>query len=39
MTMNPDTRAGFAVESGPTERLFVAPRDRRTQDYLTGRFG
>ncbi|HEU5012460.1 MAG TPA: phosphate ABC transporter ATP-binding protein PstB [Roseiflexaceae bacterium] len=39
MTMNPDTRAGFVVESGPTERLFVAPRDRRTQDYLTGRFG
>jgi len=39
MTMNPDTRAGFVVEAGPTDRLFIAPHDSRTQDYLTGRFG
>jgi len=27
------------VEVGPTEQMFTAPRDRRTDDYVTGRFG
>jgi phosphate transport system ATP-binding protein len=27
------------VESGPTERLFSLPEDKRTEDYITGRFG
>ena len=39
MSMNSDTRAGFIVESGPTATLFSAPKDRRTEDYLSGRFG
>jgi phosphate transport system ATP-binding protein len=30
---------GELVELGPTERIFTAPRDRRTEDYVTGRFG
>ncbi len=30
---------GDMVETGPTKQLFDAPRDRRLQDYLTGRFG
>jgi phosphate transport system ATP-binding protein len=30
---------GELVEMGPTEQLFTAPRDRRTDDYVTGRFG
>jgi len=30
---------GELVETGPTERLFKAPRDKRTEDYITGRFG
>jgi phosphate transport system ATP-binding protein len=30
---------GELVESGPTEQIFTAPRDRRTDDYVTGRFG
>ena len=30
---------GEMVESGPTETLFSSPRDRRTEDYITGRFG
>lgn len=30
---------GELVESGPTARLFATPRDKRTEDYLTGRFG
>ncbi|MGB9886077.1 MAG: phosphate ABC transporter ATP-binding protein PstB [Moorellales bacterium] len=30
---------GEVVECGPTEEIFTRPRDRRTEDYLTGRFG
>jgi phosphate transport system ATP-binding protein len=30
---------GELVEMGPTEQIFTAPRDRRTDDYVTGRFG
>jgi len=30
---------GELVEIGPTEQIFTAPRDRRTDDYVTGRFG
>jgi phosphate transport system ATP-binding protein len=27
------------VEFGPTEQIFDNPREQRTQDYVTGRFG
>ncbi len=27
------------VEAGPTEKLFRCPSDRRTDDYISGRFG
>jgi phosphate transport system ATP-binding protein len=30
---------GRIVESGPTTQLFEAPRDSRTADYVSGRFG
>ncbi|MBL0936113.1 MAG: phosphate ABC transporter ATP-binding protein [Rhizobiaceae bacterium] len=30
---------GVLVEEGPTEQIFTAPSDKRTQDYVTGRFG
>ena len=30
---------GELVEFGNTERMFAAPRDKRTEDYITGRFG
>ena len=30
---------GELVEHAPTEELFSAPKDSRTSDYLTGRFG
>ena len=30
---------GELVEFGKTEQLFSAPRDKRTEDYITGRFG
>ncbi len=31
--------AGELVEAGPTSEIFTRPRDRRTEDYITGRFG
>ncbi len=30
---------GEVVEFGDTERLFSMPKDKRTEDYITGRFG
>lgn len=30
---------GEMVELGETEKLFSMPRDKRTEDYITGRFG
>ena len=30
---------GEIVESGVTEELFSMPQDKRTEDYITGRFG
>ena len=29
---------GEIIESGPTQALFSAPKDQRTEDYITGRF-
>ena len=30
---------GEMVEYGPTKQLFSMPKDKRTEDYITGRFG
>ncbi len=30
---------GEVVEFGPTEKVFTTPDDKRTEDYVTGRFG
>jgi len=30
---------GELIEFGPTNKIFTSPTDRRTQDYITGRFG
>lgn len=30
---------GELVEYGSTEKLFSVPKDKRTEDYITGRFG
>ncbi len=38
MMMEPD-KAGALVEYAPTSELFSNPKDRRTEDYITGRFG
>ena len=37
--MMDEDRAGYLVEHGPTRQLFTNPRDKRTEDYITGRFG
>jgi len=34
-----ENRMGILVESSPTRELFTNPRDSRTEDYITGRFG
>jgi len=39
MLMNSEDRCGELVEFGPTVELFNRPKDRRTEDYITGRFG
>jgi phosphate transport system ATP-binding protein len=30
---------GELVEAGPTERIFTNPREQKTEDYVTGKFG
>jgi phosphate transport system ATP-binding protein len=32
-------RAGILVEYGKTSQVFTNPKDKRTEDYITGRFG
>jgi phosphate transport system ATP-binding protein len=37
--MMDDDRAGTLVEYGPTDEIFTNPRNKRTEEYITGRFG
>lgn len=37
-TMDED-RAGYLMEYGPTDQIFTNPREKVTEDYITGRFG
>ena len=30
---------GEVIEVGPRRQIFVNPKDRRTEDYVVGRFG
>ncbi|MEO0115519.1 MAG: phosphate ABC transporter ATP-binding protein PstB [candidate division WOR-3 bacterium] len=30
---------GELIEFGPTEKIFTTPKDKRTEEYLTGKFG
>lgn len=34
-----DGGPGVMVETGPTGKIFSSPEDKRTEDYVTGRFG
>jgi phosphate transport system ATP-binding protein len=31
--------AGRIIEFGPTKEIFTAPKEKQTEDYITGRFG
>jgi len=37
--MMAEDRAGEMIEFGATRHIFTTPRDKRTEDYITGRFG
>jgi phosphate transport system ATP-binding protein len=39
MLMDPEDRHGEVIEFAPTVELFQRPMDKRTEDYITGRFG
>jgi len=39
MLMRAEERSGELVEFAPTIEIFNRPRDQRTEDYITGRFG
>jgi phosphate transport system ATP-binding protein len=30
---------GELVEFGPSEKMFTAPKDKKTEEYLSGKFG
>ncbi len=39
MMMMAEDRAGEMIEYGPTREVFTNPKDKRTEDYISGRFG
>ncbi|HMN31048.1 MAG TPA: ATP-binding cassette domain-containing protein, partial [Caldilineaceae bacterium] len=34
-----DQRTGHLLEYGPTKQLFTNPKNKKTEEYITGRFG
>ena len=39
MLTNEKSRSGTVIEFDDTQRIFTNPKDKRTEDYVTGRFG
>jgi phosphate transport system ATP-binding protein len=39
MMLTADGKSGTIIEIGETKTIFTRPRDKRTEDYVTGRFG
>jgi phosphate transport system ATP-binding protein len=39
MMLSEGTRAGTLIEYSETDAIFLRPSDKRTEDYVTGRFG
>jgi phosphate transport system ATP-binding protein len=39
MMLTDDRKAGTVIEYDQTKQLFTNPRDKRTEDYISGRFG
>jgi phosphate transport system ATP-binding protein len=39
MMMLGENREGMMIEFDDTDVIFTRPKDRRTEDYVSGRFG
>jgi phosphate transport system ATP-binding protein len=39
MMMMREDRSGEVIEFDTTEKIFTKPSDKRTEDYVSGRFG
>ncbi len=39
MMLTDDRKSGTVIEVGPTKTMFTAPKDKRTEGYVTGRYG
>ena len=39
MMLYEETRSGTVIEYDDTRRIFTTPKEKRTEDYVTGRFG
>jgi len=39
MMLADEGKAGTIIEFDHTETIFTVPKDRRTEDYVSGRFG
>jgi phosphate transport system ATP-binding protein len=39
MMLTDDRRSGTVIEHGPTSEIFIKPKDKRTEGYVTGRYG
>jgi phosphate transport system ATP-binding protein len=39
MMLTDDRRSGTVIEVGETRSIFTKPRDKRTEGYVTGRYG
>ena len=37
--VDPENRVGHLVEYAPTQQIFTAPQDSRTEQYVSGKFG
>ena len=39
MMLTENRRSGTVIEYDDTKKIFTKPKDKRTEDYVTGRFG
>ena len=39
MMLTDNRRSGTVIEYDDTKKIFTNPKDKRTEDYVTGRFG
>jgi phosphate transport system ATP-binding protein len=39
MMLTDDRRSGTVIEVGETRSIFTKPHDKRTEGYVTGRYG